>query len=135
MPWSTVNDVNFTSLRVKIATLKGWGPGINISQSTKLGKINFLFSFCIWVSFLKIYGFNNYNKFWVLECEQLTCLCIICPAFVVLEKNILPVGKTSRPTPAFNDIYKNKTHVSFWIRQKVHYFEHVRLSVCLPVDL
>ena len=51
-----------------------------------LGKFNFLCSFHIWVSFLKIYGFNDYNKFQFLECEQLTCLCIIYPAFVVIEK-------------------------------------------------
>ena len=36
--------------------------------------------------FLKIYGFKDYNKFWFLACEQLTCLCIICPVFVVSEK-------------------------------------------------
>ena len=51
-----------------------------------LGKFNFLCSFHIWVSFLKIYGFNDYNKFHFLACEQLTCLCIIYPTFVVIEK-------------------------------------------------
>ena len=50
-----------------------------------LGKFNFLSSFHIWVSFLKIYGFNDQNKFLVLAYEQLTCMCIICPAFVVVE--------------------------------------------------
>ena len=51
-----------------------------------LGKFNFLCSFHIWVSFLKIYGFNDYNKFYFLACEQLTCLCIIYPALVVIDK-------------------------------------------------
>ena len=54
-----------------------------------LEKFNFLCSFHNWVSFLKIYGFNEYNKFQLLTYEQLTCLCIICPAFVIIEKNYL----------------------------------------------
>ena len=38
------------------------------------------------VSFLKIYGCNDNNKFEILAWNRLTCLCIICPAFVVLKK-------------------------------------------------
>ena len=54
--------------------------------SIRTPTLNFLCSLHIWVSFLKIYGFNDYNKFKFLAWKQLTCLCIICPAFVVLEK-------------------------------------------------
>ena len=59
---------------------------IAANHTVMLGKFNSLSSFYIRVSFLKIYGFYDYNKFWFLTCEQLTCLCIICSAFVVLEQ-------------------------------------------------
>ena len=70
-----------------IYDVKGRGPGINSSQSKKVGKkFSFLRSFLIRVSFFFIYGVNDYNKFSFFACEQQTCLCIIRPAFVVLEK-------------------------------------------------
>ena len=44
-------------------TLKA-GAQVWIAASRKmLGKFNFLCSFHIWVSFLKIYGFSDFNKF------------------------------------------------------------------------
>ena len=43
-------------------------------------------SFHISVSFLKIYGFSDFDKFQYLGWEQLRCLCIMYPAFMVLEK-------------------------------------------------
>ena len=48
------------------SNFKGQGPYINskIAANWKmLGKFNFLCSFHIWVSFLKIYGFSDFNKF------------------------------------------------------------------------
>ena len=77
------------------------------------GKFNFLCSFHIWVSFLKLYGFNDYYKFWYLACTQLTCFCIICPVFVVLEKIILGVIRKWRSEAAQNfEFYLSDWHFS-----------------------
>ena len=76
-----------------------------------LGKFNFLCSFHIWVSLLKIYGFNDYNKFWFLACEQLTCLCIRYPAFVVFRKIILGVIRKWTSEEALNfEFYLSDWH-------------------------
>ena len=68
--------------------LKGRGPGINSSQSKNVGKIQLSMQLShLSIIFENIInGFNDYNKFQFLACEQLTCLCIIYPAFVVIEK-------------------------------------------------
>ena len=66
---------------------KGRGPGINSRQSKNVGKIQLSMQLShLSIIFLTIYGFNDYNKFQFLACEQLTYLCTIYPAFVVIEK-------------------------------------------------
>ena len=77
------NDFTCTSI-----LFKGRGPGINSSQSKNVGKIQLSMQLShLSIIFENIInGFNDYNKFQFLACEQLTCLCIIYPAFVVIEK-------------------------------------------------
>ena len=63
----------------------------SLANRKMLGKFNFLCSFHIWVSFLKIYGFNDYNKFWFLACEQLTLSVHNMSSFRGFRKIILGV--------------------------------------------
>ena len=54
-----------------------------------------------WVSFLEIYGFNYYDKFRFLACEQLTFLCIMS-SFCGVRKIILEVIRTWSSKAALN---------------------------------
>ena len=79
------NDRKRSTSGPKQNTPKGRGLGINSSQSKNVGKIQISMQLShLNIIFVKIHGFNDYNKNQFLACEELTCLCIMRPSFVFL---------------------------------------------------